>query len=364
MDLIKNRYLLVPFLVFFTAYVLDKILLLENIQTYFTRTMSEVNYVQKPVTYEELKEYLKLKERKKVLVYFGNSRALLFNNAYIEKKYPEWILFNFSVPGGSPDYATWWLEKFREEEVKPDFVLLDHSIEIYNSRNKLQIDEVLLNGLDFPFLMKYRDRYSSQEISDFIAKKLFQTYKYRPKLSTIISRMKNDSLELKVYRKWREDIRQKLVKNRGSASAMTAGAGGNAGVMNNEALQKYSEGDFGTYLGEYQFKNSVLDFQQDNTDILKKMRIPHAAIWVRVSRPYFSLIMNKKVPVGNNSQTPFAAWFPEIEKFHNLNKFPFWDMNRDKNYNCDKFSDAGHMAPGCYPDYTDFIFNNIQAQGI
>ena len=351
-----------PFLIFFTAYVLDKILLLENIQTYFTRTMSEVNYVQKPVTYEELKEYLGRQDRKKVLVYFGNSRALLFDNSYIEKKYPGWILFNFSVPGGSPDYATWWLEKFQEEDVRPDFVLLDHSIEIYNSRNKLQIDEVLLNGLDFPFLMKYHERYSSQEISDFIAKKLFQTYKYRPKLSTIISRMKNDSLELKVYRKWREDIRQKLVKNRGSASAM--GAGANAGVMKNDILQKYSEGDFNTYLGEFQFKDSVLDFQQDNTDILKQLQVPHAVIWVRVSRPYFELIMNKKVPVEETRETPFAAWFPKIMQFHDRNNIPFWDMNRDKNYHCDKFSDAGHMAPGCYPDYTDFIFKNITAQGI
>ena len=326
--------------------------------------MSEVNFIQKPVTYEELKKYLHQKNRKKVLVYFGNSRALLFSNNYIDKNYPEWILFNFSVPGGSPDYATYWLEIFHEDNVKPDFVLLDHSIEIYNSKNKLQIDEVLLNGLDFSFLMKYRNRYSTQEISDFIAKKLFQTYKYRPKLNTIISRTKNDFRDLKIYRKWRESIRNKLVKNRGSASPMV-NINENVGVMNNETLQKYSEGDFNTYLGEFQFKNSVLDFQQNNSDILKQMNIPHSAIWVRVSRPYFKLIMNKEVSVDNELMTTFNAWYPKIEEFHKHNNIPLWDMNRDKNYNCDKFSDAGHMAPGCYPEYTDYIFTRLKKnQGI
>ncbi|MCC6275647.1 MAG: DUF1574 family protein, partial [Leptospiraceae bacterium] len=103
--MIRNKFLLVPFLILFSAYLIDKLLLLEKVQTYFTKTMSEVNYFHKPELFEELKKYLGQSNRKKVLVYFGNSRALLFNNAYIENKYPEWILFNFSVPGGTPDYS-------------------------------------------------------------------------------------------------------------------------------------------------------------------------------------------------------------------------------------------------------------------
>lgn len=84
---------------------------------------------------------------KKVFVYFGNSRALLFDNKYIAEHYPDWILFNFSVPGGTPDYFTFWLEQFKADNVKPDFILVDNSVEAFNFTARIKIDEVLVNGL-------------------------------------------------------------------------------------------------------------------------------------------------------------------------------------------------------------------------
>src|SRR6185295_14490231 len=101
-------FLFLPLLILIAAYIIDKIFLMEDLQTYFTKTVSELNFFHKPVLFQELKDYLAKKDRKKVLVFFGNSRALLFNNKYIEEKYPDWILFNFSVPGGTPDYFLFW----------------------------------------------------------------------------------------------------------------------------------------------------------------------------------------------------------------------------------------------------------------
>jgi len=350
--MLKHRFLFMPFLIFFSAFLLDKILLLESIQTYFSKTMSEVNFILKPELYQELKTYLQTPKRKKVLVYFGNSRALLFTNEYIEKKYPQWILFNFSVPGGTPDYAKFWLEKFKTDNIKPDFVLLDHSIEAYNADNKLNIDEVLVNGLDFSFLIRHINRYSSREISDFVAKQMFQLYKYRPKISTIKERIANDSMGLKLYREWRNDIKNKIRKERGSASPALHTT---SAYTPDEELKKLAEGDFQMYLGSFRLKTSTLKFQQENIAILKEMQIPFATIWVRLSDPYLNLIMTRKITTDAGNTTAYNAWIGNIRKLD----ADFWDMNLDPEYKCNKFSDAGHMAPACYPDYTDFIFNRL-----
>ena len=355
----KNRFLLLPFLVFITAFILDKILLLENIQTYFTKTMSEVNYQLKPELYEELKQYLAKHDRKKVLVYFGNSRALLFDNEYIEKTYPQWILYNFSVPGGSPDYTKYWLEIFKKENVRPDFILLDESIEIYNAENRIQIDEVLLNGISVSFLLRHLDRYSSKEFSDFVSKRLFQVYKYRPKLATIKERIEDDFRGLEMYRNWRKEIKSRLRKDRGSSSPNFMPGG----VASEDQLLKFSEGDFQSYLGSFRLKKSMMAFQGESIQLIKELQIPYSVIWVRLSRPYFSLVMNREIQTDKGKSSAFNAWFPEMQKLHQQTTTDFWDMNRDASYSCDKFSDAGHMAPVCYKDYTDFIFTSLGKKG-
>jgi hypothetical protein len=349
----KHRYLLIPLLVLAISYVIDKILLLENIQTYYTKTVSEINFFHKPLLLEELKDYLQKEDRKKVLVYFGNSRALLFDNDYIEKKYPDWILFNFSVPGGSPDYFLFWLEKFEKQGIKPDFVLLDNSVEAYNKRPLIKIDECLANGFDFPFMIRYASRYTQSEISSFTAKRLFRTYQYRPKLDTILSRMKNDFLILNQYREWRTKVMENLIKERGSASSQLSGNT----TSTEEFILKYAEGDYNSYLTPYEYLENTELFQRDNLSILKKMGVPHAGIWVRVAPAYFKLIKEK---VQENGKTVLEIWKPSMDQLHSEFGVELWNMNEDPNYNCNAFTDASHMGSACFPDYTDFIFERLK----
>ncbi|MBE7413284.1 MAG: DUF1574 domain-containing protein [Leptospiraceae bacterium] len=357
--MIKNKFLLIPFLILLLAYTIDKLLLLENIQTYFTKTMSEVNYFHKPELFEELKIYLQQNNRKKVLVYFGNSRALLFNNAYIEKKYPDWILFNFSVPGGTPDYFLFWLEKFEKENVRPDFILLDNSIEAFNLKAFIKIDEVLVNGLDFNFIIRHNARYSKKEITNFIAKRTFRTYQYRPKFTTVLERIKNDFLILNMYRSWRKKTKERLTLERGSASSEFA-----SGVTSKEeVVKKYAEGDYHSYLTPYEFNFDMLKFQKDCFEILSRMKIPHSGIWVRIAPPYLELIKNRQVARKEKEvSTVYEIWYPKLKKIHTDTNTEFWNMNEDPSYKCNDFSDASHMSPSCFPDYTDFIFRNIFSQ--
>ena len=353
----KYKFLYIPFLIFFISIGIDRILMLEKIQTYFTKTVSEINFFHKPYLFEELKSYLNKKDRKKVLVLFGNSRALLFNNKYIEKEYPDWILFNFSVPGGGPDYYLFWLEKFREENVKPDFILLDAALEFYNSTPIIKLDESLANGLEINFVIRYLNRYNRSEISSFFAKRLFKTYQYRPKLSTIIQRSKNNFQILEGYREWRKQVFEKLIEERGSASSEFY----KNSTQTRDIILKYAEGDTNSYLTPFQFNEDALAFQRDNAKIVSQLNIPGALIMVRVAPAFFNFYKNRLTAKDSEgkSVSPYSIYLPKMQSLSDEFKIPLLNMNEDPTYTCDAFTDASHMASECFPDYTDYIFKNI-----
>lgn len=356
MDLFRNRFLLVPFLVVFLAFCLDKLLILENVHTYFSKSLSDINYIQKKELYEDLKEYLAQKNRDKVLVYFGNSRALLFDNDYIHKKYPGWVMFNFSVPGGKPDYVLQWMEQFERDNVKPDFFLFDHSVEMFNASATLKVDETLTNGLNVSFVLKHFSLFSIDDISTLIAKRMFRAYQYRPKLEVILTRAKNKENMLIPYRMLRNNLMAKLKKGKGSA--MTPGT--HEAVLPPELLKKSAYGDFHSYLVPFRFSENILTFTNKSLELAKKLGVPSAVIWVRLSLPYMDHIRKMKVSVGENKEgTVYEDWYPRMEKYHVQNGIPFWNMNDDPEYSCNEFSDAGHMSPSCYDEYTDYIFKKL-----
>ncbi|MDI7224878.1 DUF1574 domain-containing protein [Leptospira santarosai] len=352
----RNRFLFVPFVIFVIAFGLDKLISSTTLEPYYSLTLSDLNFRHKEVLFDELKDYLGKKNRKKVLVYFGNSRALLFRNDYIEKKYPDWILFNFSVPGGSPDYYLYWLEQFRSDSVKPDFILLDESIEIFNSSSVLTLDEVLFYGLSPSFVFRHADRYSSSDLTGYVAKKLFHTHKNRPRFSVIRARAKDNGLLAAGYSKLRSTIWENLRNQRGSA---TSDASPRI-VLAAELLKKRSDTDFKSYLTPFTFNPKMLANQEDAIQIIKEIGVPFATIWVRVARPYFELYKTRKVPTNEKEEkTPYEIMVPILKKLHASTGAEFWNMNEDPEYHCDDFSDPGHMSPNCFNDYADFIFKRL-----
>ncbi|AOP34196.1 hypothetical protein A0128_10270 [Leptospira tipperaryensis] len=352
----RNRFLIVPFVIFIIAFSIDKVISSTTLEPYYSLTLSDLNFRHKEFLFEELKGYLKEKERKKVLVYFGNSRALLFRNDYIEKKYPNWVLFNFSVPGGSPDYYLYWLERFQSDGVKPDFILMDESIEIFNSSSVLTLDEVLFYGLSASFVFRHADRYSSSDLTGYIGKKLFHTLKNRPRWNVIRARAKEGGAMAKGYSKLRDEITENLKRQRGSATSDSSPKI----VLSPELLKKRSNTDFKSYLTPFTFNPKMMSNQEDAISIAKGLGVPYATIWVRVSRPYFELYKTRKVLTNEKDEkTPYDIMLPILNQLHESTGTAFWNMNEDSKYDCDDFSDPGHMSPSCFNDYADFIFTRL-----
>ena len=359
MPLLKKSFLYIPFYIIVIAFCLDKIIILDSVSAYFSKTLSELNYQHKPYLFDELKDYLKQKDRKKVLVYFGNSRALLFDNLYISRNYPDWILFNFSVPGGTPDYFLYWLERFKSEAIHPDFILIDHSLEVYNKKPKIQLDEVLIHGVSLPFVLKYYSRYSSKEIKNVISKRFFKTYQYRPKWKTAKGRIRDNYKGLNEFKKLRGEIRTRLKLERGSALPLEERNKKNA-IEDIKRMERLAMGNFNSYINPYIYSYEMEAMQRDVIYSIKEQQIPFALIWVKVSKPYFNLYKTKKFQVQDRQmQTTYEKWISQTNQLVNSQKIHFWNMNEDTGYKCEDFSDPGHMSPTCYPSYTDYIFSKM-----
>ncbi|PKA15428.1 DUF1574 domain-containing protein [Leptospira haakeii] len=353
----KNTFLLLPLFVLLISLGLDRLFTLEFFQYYYSNTLSHLNFISKEDLYSDLKEYLKKDpaSRKKILVFFGNSRALLLPTRELEKRHPDWMLYNFSVPGGSPDYFLYWIERFKSDGTRPDFVLLDQSLEIYNKTPVLALDEVLIHGLSSEFILRHWTKYSREELSVFISKHLFHTYRDRPKLWRISERMQNSSALAKVYKAAVQEILTALKEEKGSTPRELVNQ-----KHTDEQLVQASETDFSSYLKPYTFHTNMFEMQKDSIRILKEYNVPYATIWVKVARPYFNLYMNRKVETSEGLKTPMEVWKPIVEKFNQETGTAFWNMNEDPNCNCEEFADPGHMSPNCFPVFGDYIFKKLE----
>ncbi len=352
----KNSFLFIPFIIFLVSVGLDRIATIESFQKYFSTTFSHLNFISKEDLYADLKLELQKDPsvRKKTLVFLGNSRALLLPYAELQKKYPDWMLYNFSVPGGSPDYFLYWVERITSDGIRPDFVLLDQSLEIYNKTPVLALDEVLVYGLSFDFILRHFTRYSREELSVFLSKRLFHIYRDRPKLWRIQERMKNSSAEAKVYEGGVQKVLDMLKLEKGSTPRDLTPL-----KQTEEHISKLSEGDFSSYLVPYTFHDDMFAMQKDSVQYLKMAKIPYATIWVRVARPYFQMYGSKKTETPSGLQTPLSVWKPIVEKWNSETSTPFWNMNEDPEYTCDEFADPGHMSPNCFPAFGDYIFRKL-----
>ncbi|PJZ68117.1 hypothetical protein CH373_17875 [Leptospira perolatii] len=353
----KVRFLSIPFLILFLSIAIDRIITLDFFQDYYSKTLSHLNFLNKPELYEDLKEYLRKdpKERKKVLVFLGNSRSLMFPVEQLAEKNPEWILYNFSVPGGTPDYFHYWVEKIESDGLRPDFVVIDQSIEVFNKTPILGLDEVLVYGIPISFMIRHWNYYSTSDWSTVISKGLFHTYRDRPKLAVILDRMKNHSELANMYHNAKDVIVTNLRLEKGSYSSDI----NMKKALAYDLLLKRSESDFLSYMSPYTFYSEMMDMQKESIRILKKQNIPYATIWVRVSRPYYKLYSSKIVQTQEGMKSPQEVWMPLLEQFNRETGTILWNMNEEPNYNCDSFSDPGHMSPGCFYDYGEYVFKKL-----
>ncbi len=357
MDLRFRLYMLFPFLLFMAAFLFDKVFFIGDFPDYFLRTASFLNYDHKEVLREELKNYLSKKDRKKTLVIFGNSRTMSFDNTYFEKKYPDWILFNFSVPGGTSDLYAYHMEKFKEEGISPDYILFAVTPQGFNLVPSIAMDEVILNGLSFTFILKHFDRYTLDELTNYLAKKTFWSYRNRPRPAEISRRIKNDSQFAKTYHLFVERTRDQLIRERGS---VPYNIDSTVRHEDENFLVEDARNTFRTFFNPFKLSQGQVDFTDDCVKIANQIGSRSALLWAKVGPELRRLINEEPVIDYSRKKTVREIWEPSMQRISQKYNVDIIDMNFEKTIACDMFYDASHMAGYCFHDFTDFLIRNIE----
>lgn len=355
-------YLLFPVLIFSLAFVLDKQLFIWRFPDYYLRTASYISYEHKIQLMDEMELYLRIPpdQRKKVLVMFGNSRTTSFNNAYIDANHPDWILYNFSVPGGTADYFCYMLEEFQERNLRPDFVFFAVTPQGMNATPSIAMDEVMLNGLSTGFILRNFTRYNVSDVSNYAAKELFWTYQYRPKLKVILERWKNHSEGARELRYFNAITQYNLLQNRGSVPY----GDGNAPEQNPDFLRKTAEGTWRDFLSPFKINPGQVYFNEHMVELANELQIPNALLWVKVGPFLRELKANRRIndPDAVEAVTIRDVFVPIMKDIESRHDTRFVDMNYTDGIQCDRFYDSSHMAAYCFPEFTDFLFAHIRSR--
>lgn len=357
MDTRFRLYMLFPLVLFFVAFVVDKVFFLGNFPDYFMRTASFLNYDHKEVLRSQLKEYLQLEGRKKTIVIFGNSRTMNFDNKYIEKNYPDWILFNFSVPGGTSDFYAYHMGKFAEENISPDVILFAVTPHGFNTMPSIAMDEVILNGLSASFIINHIDQYTVDELTNYVAKKLFWSYRNKPHFSEIRKRLKENSQLAKKYNEFVEVSRQRLLNERGSVPYHI-----NKEIRHSKEdfLVKDAQNTYRTFLNPFSLSEGQIRFTDESLKISGKLGSETVLLWAKVAPELRRLIDEEPVINDSENRTVREIWEPRIRQLSQKYDAPLLDLNYEDKIACDMFYDASHMAGYCFHDFTDYIMSKVQ----
>jgi len=349
-----RRFLLFPALILLAAFLLDKQLFLWRYPDYFLRTASFLSYDQKEKMLLDLEGYLKLPGRKKVLVVFGNSRTYGFDPEYIEEQNPGWTLFNFSVPGGTPDYFAYMMQRFVERDIRPDYILFAVTPQGYNARSALSMDEVMLNGLPPSFVAANATRFHVDEITNYVAKSLFWSYQYRLSYGAFKIRWRNNQYELYNFRVFMARSLVDMEENRGSVPR---------GIdydppRDPDRLREQAEDIYRNFLTRFRMKSGMLGFTRDMLEHAETLDVPRGLLWAKVG-PHLREIMatRKAAPDAAGREATIVETFrPAMRSIAEDHDALFLDMNYTDAIACDKFYDSSHLAGICFHEFGDYLF--------
>lgn len=347
-----------PLLLLLAAFIVDKQLFIWGLPDYFLRTASYMSYDHKEQLTNELEAYLRSPGRRKVLVIFGNSRTYSFDNQYIDQNYPDWILFNFSVPGGTPDYYVRVLEEFQDRKIRPDFAFFAVTPQGYNATPAIRTDEVMLNGLPPGFVWRHAGKYSLDEISNYVAKESFWSYQYHFSLPTIRERLRDHRRALHDYRAFLAESYSVMARNRGSTPFNLTWDP----PQDPDYLRSTAEDIWRSFLTPFRMGAGQLAFTEEMLQLSKELKMPSALLWVKVG-PDLRRFKNERPAARDPNGRPTSirsVFTPQMKRIAAKHYSAFLDMNYEPGIACDRFYDSSHLAGICMHEFTDYLFAHIR----
>lgn len=185
----KHKFLF-PTLLFGLLFLLDKAFLIKKIQLLTQKDATFLYYQYKPELLKKVKETYQNKKQK-ILILIGSSRLMFVDYFEFKKIYPEWEMFNFSVPVNSPAYYLFTIEKILDEQVKPDLVILETDPYQFNEFSPGFRKSNLPYSFDLGFVIKNFELFEREEVSEFLGYLLFAGKTYPPDILIFLERIRN-----------------------------------------------------------------------------------------------------------------------------------------------------------------------------
>lgn len=352
------RIFLVPFVLFFLAFFTDKLLYIGRFDDTFLRTATFLNYEHKVDMLDELDLYLRTPGRKKALVIFGNSRTMSFDHRYLEKEFPDWTWFNFSVPGGTTDYFYYLTTEFERRGIRPDAIVMTVTPQGFNATPAQPLDEVMISGLPVAFVIRNMRHFTTDDLMNYAAKKLFWNYRYRPKAEVILARLANNGQQLRIFRQFQYETGVRLRESRGSVSFQFQGIP----AQDQEFLAQHAKNTWNDFYRPYRISEGQMYFTEASLKKLRGNGIAVVLLWARVQKNLRD--MKNMLPVAPGKETVRAAWTPRMQELAARYNVPLLDMNYGESISCDLFYDSSHLASACFPEFSQYIMSHVKKAAV
>lgn len=335
-----------PLIVFLVFFAVEKVSMLDSVKRLTQRDPTFLYFEYKDELLDQLEQnYDEIhgnpSDDRKILVILGSSRLLYFDYPSFAQTYPNWELYNFSAPVTTPAYYAFILERIYERGIKPDYILLEADPFQFNAGSDAFLRSNLGYSFDFRFILSHFFMFTGDEVSYFLARNLFASFKYPPDPTDIRNR-------------WNNPMNQRLMVFDMVDEFQRNNRGGGRSLIPRE---DWYERDFarlaGTahrtirwLYGNYQISKHQFDFLSLSLSMLETHNTPAILVRPQVSRP-----MERVLKEGEKTGPAMEKWEEMLKTTLERDfsgRFRYMDLGESERYYCNTFVDASHMSLDCY----------------
>ncbi|MDH5656709.1 MAG: DUF1574 domain-containing protein [Spirochaetia bacterium] len=346
----KNKfpgpYIFYPVAVFFLFFAAEKISLIPSVKKITQGDATFLYFDYKDELMDEMKvtkdrilsSSNELERSKKIVVILGSSRLLYFDYSRFKRNFPDRELFNFSAPVTAPAYYYYILDSLEKRGVFPDYILVETDPFQYNDASGAFLKSNLAYSFDLSFILRNQELFSNDEISYFLGRWLFASYKYSPDIKKTKKRIQdpNDPFLRGLYEL---DLYQR--NNRGAGRSIIPRE--NWYERDFATLEFSSRSSIDWLYSNYTFSQRQLDFLIRTVEKAKSKGAKVVFVRPPASRP-----LQKILDTDPELSPKIKRWEKQILDVSDQYSIPYLDLVHHDEFYCNTYVDGAHMSLDCY----------------
>ncbi len=354
-----QKLLVFPVLLLLSIFLLDKVFLLRTVRIHTQKDPTFLYYEYKYELLDKIAEEFSPESAHKrreaamrarttgeivpphrSLVVIGSSRLLFFDYETFRRNYPDWEVYNFSVPVNSPAYYAYILERIYERGVRPDYLILESDPFQFNEFSPGFRRSNLQYSFDLRFILSNFSRLRRDDVSAYLGRWLFAGMKYPPHPDRLSMLVNGNDRILPLFLKTDRYTRN----NNGCGFSPIPVPGWFEKDFSTLTIS--SEGTKGWLYGNYRESEMQWGFFEKALAMVHEHRTPLLIVRPQVSRPMQRLLEEDETIAYYTDR-----WRARLDALRGGS--PFVDFSKGDPFFCNAYVDGAHMAMECY----DFVLD-------